>query len=137
MTHVECPKCHHQEATVQYGGERGEAGPFVYCEACDYDEEVERRKAVNVDQMLTLTLAMQFKEVQAAVHKYAAIITDLERQRDSARLGHTCQQRATVAFLQERDILARAIREVIASGAPSAIEFQLAQALRAAGLPHE
>ena len=35
----ECPRCGSQIADLEYGGERGEKGPFVVCKGCGYDEE--------------------------------------------------------------------------------------------------
>ena len=34
-----CPKCYSAHVKYQYGGERGEAGPFLVCFNCDYNEE--------------------------------------------------------------------------------------------------
>lgn len=34
-----CPQCKNQILEYHYGGERGEAGPFLYCSGCGYDEE--------------------------------------------------------------------------------------------------
>ena len=38
----QCPKCG-KNANEFYGGERGEAGPFLYCGHCDYDSEQEQQ----------------------------------------------------------------------------------------------
>lgn len=38
-----CPKCKSDVARLQYGGERGEAGPFIVCNHCDYNEEEEQK----------------------------------------------------------------------------------------------
>lgn len=42
---IQCPRCNQVTAIWRYGGERGEAGPFLYCEVCDYDEESEKKEA--------------------------------------------------------------------------------------------
>jgi len=34
-----CPKCQSPDATVNYGGERGESGPYLHCGECGYDQE--------------------------------------------------------------------------------------------------
>lgn len=39
MYNEECPHCHNITAQYQYGGERGEAGPYLLCSECGYDEE--------------------------------------------------------------------------------------------------
>ena len=36
---MECPNCGSHAAGLEYGGERGDAGPFVYCDQCGYSEE--------------------------------------------------------------------------------------------------
>lgn len=36
---TDCPKCSSNNAISCYGGERGETGPWIFCDDCGYDEE--------------------------------------------------------------------------------------------------
>lgn len=47
-----CPRCSLKTDYSQYGGERGESGPFLYCDECGYDEEAKIRLPQHSDLKL-------------------------------------------------------------------------------------
>lgn len=50
---LRCPNCGFNNTRLEYGGERGEAGPFIVCNDCDYDEEA----------------ALGARRIKAAIHR--------------------------------------------------------------------
>lgn len=52
---TECPKCGSPNMESNYGGERGEAGPFLRCLTCAWDEEEEDAQ---VEVLAELTMAV-------------------------------------------------------------------------------
>ena len=51
---IACPNCNSTDAKFEFGGERGEAGPFVHCPDCDYDEEDNTR----LNKIIALTTVL-------------------------------------------------------------------------------
>jgi len=43
---TKCPQCGQMTAISQWGGERGESGPFLCCGECGYDEEDQQKAAM-------------------------------------------------------------------------------------------
>lgn len=63
-----CPECGHSPLTSDYGGERGEAGPFEHCDECGWDEEeLKKAKVANDANPMASVLAELIEKVAKVI----------------------------------------------------------------------